>query len=148
MKEIKLKQLVYVSNHAIHFSDDDLSQLMKKARTKNKRLNITGLLLSDNQHFLQVIEGPEISINELISDILADERHNKIDIIFNNENIFEREFSRWSMGYKILGKDLPDDYKALDNRLKDILSVAKPNGDLAHQLLIEFRNLKKSFLDI
>ena len=81
MKEIKLKQLVYVSNHAIHFSDYDLSQLMKKARTKNKRLNITGLLLSDNQHFLQVIEGPEISINELISDILADERHNKIDII-------------------------------------------------------------------
>lgn len=148
MKKNILKQLAYVSNHAIHFSVEDLNLLMKKARSKNKDLSITGLLLSDGQHFLQVIEGPTVSINELISSILADERHNKIDIIYTDDSLFEREFARWSMGCKILGEGLPNDYKALDNRLKDILTVATPNGNLAHQLLIEFRDMKNSFVDI
>ena len=68
-------------------------------------------------------------------------------IIYFGENLKARDFARWLMGFGILGNGLPRDYKKFDARVKDILSSAKPNGDLARQLLLDYREMKESFID-
>ena len=148
VKPVKLKQFTYVSHQVHDFSVDDLRGLMVQSRRKNKELELTGLLLFDHPLFLQVLEGPEDSIDRIANDILADSRHRDMDIIHRNNNLREREFSRWRMGCKILGDGLPDDYRELDSRIKQLLIEAKPNGDVAHQLLLEFGKMKDSFIDI
>lgn len=148
MNSTKLKQFTYISHQVHIFSTESLRDLMLHARRKNKRLGLTGLLLFDSPLFLQVLEGPVESIEQIISDLRADERHRDMDIIHTNDNLKEREFARWSMGCKILGDGLPNDYKELDNRVKQLLSEAHPNGDNAHQLLLEFRKMKNSYIDI
>jgi len=143
-----LKQFAYVSHQVHDFSDDDLRELMRLARKKNKELGLTGLLLFDHPIFFQVLEGPPDSIDQMCATLQSDERHRDMDIIYTNDDLAVREFARWHMGCKILGNGLPGDYKDLDNRVKKIFSAAKPSGELAHQLLLEFRDMKNSFVDI
>lgn len=121
---------------------------MRQSRKKNRTLDITGLLLFDRPFFLQIIEGPTDSINQLIADILADERHRDVDIIYVNEELADREFARWNMGCKILGNGLPEEYRALDERAKHVLRKGKPHGETARQLLLDFRAVENSYVDI
>ena len=148
MNDSILKQTVYLSHHAAEFTNDELRSLMRHARKKNKRLGITGLLLVDRPLFLQVLEGPTSAVDSLIATIASDTRHRDMDIIYVNEQLPEREFAQWLMACKILGDKLPADYKALDERVKQILRVAQPNGYLAHRLLLDFRAIEDSFIDV
>jgi hypothetical protein len=148
MREIKLQQCVYISRQVHDFSDLDLRELLVRARRKNKELKLTGLLLFDKPMFLQVLEGPPDSISRIMDDIKSDDRHHELDIIYFDKNLKEREFARWLMGAMILGNRQSKDYKNIDSRVKDILNSAKPNGELAHQLLSDFKKMKNSFVDI
>jgi hypothetical protein len=143
-----LKQFAYISHQVHIFTESDLKQLMRKARLNNKELDLTGLLLFDGAHFLQVLEGPTANIDLMAAKIIADTRHRDVDIIYTKNNCHNREFGRWSMDCKILGEGLSKDYKELDTRVKHILSAAKPNTELAYQLLLEFRDMKNTFIDI
>lgn len=148
MDETNLQQFAYISKQTDEFSEDDLNELMRLARKRNRELKLTGLLLFDKPMFFQVLEGPLDSINTMRETLLSDKRHQNMDIIFTNDNLYEREFGRWSMGCKILGDGLPADYKDLDDRVKNILKISKPNAEAAHQLLLEFRDMQRSFIDI
>lgn len=143
-----LKQLAYVSHQAIDFDTEEIRGLIKHARRKNQQLEVTGLLLFDRPIFLQILEGPAPSVDQIIDDIKNDKRHYDMDIIYTNDKLYEREFSQWRMGCRILGDGQFQDYKALDARVKNVLNAAKPNGKLAHQLLLDFRKLRDSFVDI
>lgn len=143
-----LHQFAYISNQTVNFSDDDLKFLMKYAREKNKRLELTGLLLYDKGTFLQILEGPEESIDSMISDISSDSRHENMDIVFRNDKLYEREFANWRMGLQILGSYNNNDYAQLDNRIKDLLNKAKPSGRETHELLTNYTRLKNSYINL
>lgn len=144
----KLTQFAYVSHQVHDFNEDELHELMRKARKRNKELDLTGLLLFDKPLFLQILEGPKDSIEQMIESLQADPRHRDLDIIYRNEALEIREFGRWRMGCKILGEKMPADYKKLDERVKSLFANAKPNGDIAYELLKEFGQMKDEFLDI
>lgn len=148
MSNIYLKQFAYISHQVHDFSDGDLRELMKQARKKNSELGLTGLLLFDKPIFFQVLEGPSESIDRMCATLEIDERHKDMEVIYTNNDLREREFARWSMGCKILGGGLPSDYKDLDERVKNIFHVSASKGKLAHQLLLDFRDMKNSFVDI
>lgn len=65
-----------------------------KAANRNKRANITGFLSYHQGHYLEVMEGPNEEINQLVSKILADTRHEDSSV-FINKNISTRSFSNW-----------------------------------------------------
>ena len=52
-----------------------------------------------NGYFMQLIEGPQIAVDELYSAIEADPRHEVLSLIHNQE-IKDRHFSDWAMEYR------------------------------------------------
>jgi len=90
--------LVYTSISNQKMSDDNLKDLLKKARLKNETLNITGMLLYLDPFFMQILEGEEAIINERFKIIKQDSRHHKVKIIYKKP-IEERSFPNWTMGF-------------------------------------------------
>ncbi len=105
--EDTLFHLIYVSVAAHTFSDDDLKVLLKKARTKNEKLNVTGMLLYRDGLFLQVLEGEEKALDELYGNVISkDVRHKKVWMIYKKP-VEKRSFQNWTMGFnKIEGKQI------------------------------------------
>jgi hypothetical protein len=79
-------------------SDLELNLLLEQARSKNKGLDITGVLLYFDGDFMQVIEGDETNVKNLYQSIVCDDRHRSIICVFSEE-IDIRQFAEWSMGF-------------------------------------------------
>ena len=91
-------QLVYASAATKPFSDDALTTLLTKARARNTFYSVTGMLLYHSGSFLQVLEGPEASVDLILSSIARDPRHKNTKILFR-QTTREREFQDWAMGF-------------------------------------------------
>ena len=93
-----------VSSAAKPFSKTDLLDLLVKAREKNARLGITGILLYKDGNFMQLIEGEEQAVQDLIHLIEYDTRHRGL-LILSRNTIAQRSFPEWSMGFCDLNED-------------------------------------------
>ena len=93
--------LVYVSSASHPLSEEDLLSLLEQSRNRNKRQNVTGMLLYIGGNFFQILEGDVKDVEEIYEAIVQDER-NKDNIVIIKENINERTFPDWSMGFKHL----------------------------------------------
>ena len=91
-------ELLYTSFAAKEFSESDLVELLEQARDKNKRLNITGMLIYDNREIAQLLEGEESAVKELFATIARDERHVSVNVFYEGP-IQQRSFSDWSMAF-------------------------------------------------
>lgn len=88
--------LTYKSTATATPSAGDLDLLVAKARARNRRLGVTGLLLFEDGCFLQSLEGPPESLNSLWSSIKRDARHEHIEVL--SEHIATaRLFSDWDL---------------------------------------------------
>lgn len=94
----ELITLIYGSCAVEPFSDNQLIALLEQSRRKNKRLNITGMLLYWDCNFLQVLEGDASAVEPLYDEILHDPRHHDVQL-FLKRPILAREFGNWSMGF-------------------------------------------------
>jgi Sensors of blue-light using FAD len=95
---MKLIQLIYASAASKPFSAVELRELLRLARAKNERLDITGMLLYHEGSFLQVLEGPDSAVNPLLETIAKDKRHDKVLLLLRRE-IEARNFGEWKMGF-------------------------------------------------
>ena len=57
---------------------------------------ISGALLLDDQHYVQVLEGDEALVRELYEHIAKDQRHDSVALL-ESGIVDARVFSRWSM---------------------------------------------------
>ncbi len=96
--------LIYICSAVAPFSPAELDELLKKSRSNNHDLDITGLLLYKDGSFMQLLEGPEAAVKTTLLKIEADPRHRGILVLLERERA-EREFSEWSMGFKCLDGD-------------------------------------------
>jgi len=112
-----LKRILYLSHYSYDWKFDELQKLADAAATKNRELHITGILITFDLLFFQIIEGPEAQINQLFQKICQDKRHSKISIIQCEENIQSRQFEDWHM--KIFNLDRNPD--ALEYSVKILL---------------------------
>ncbi|WP_254773613.1 BLUF domain-containing protein [Plantibacter sp. MMLR14_011] len=97
--EDQMLSLVYASTATQPFSDDDLTALLATCRENNARAQLTGMLVHRDGRFLQVLEGPEPAVRELMDTLAADPRHTGIRVMFE-EPIRERQFAAWTMGFE------------------------------------------------
>ena len=94
--------LIYLSSATNLFSAEELKELLRVSRINNSLLDVTGMLLYRDGNFLQVLEGDEEeTVRGLYAKILRDPRH-KGTIVVLAEEIPQREFSEWSMGFREL----------------------------------------------
>lgn len=97
-------QLIYASHAKQAFNEIELISLLKAARTKNLKLNITGMLLYKDGIFMQLLEGDETEVRKLFSTIKHDNRHEKVVVLFE-KTCDHSVLSDWSMGFLNLESD-------------------------------------------
>lgn len=112
-----MKRILYLSHYSYDWQVDELQNLADVAATKNRELSITGILITFDLLFFQIIEGPENNINNLFKKICKDNRHCEISIIQCEENVQTRLFEDWHM--KIFNLDSNPD--ALEYSIKILL---------------------------
>jgi hypothetical protein len=91
------RQVVYISQATGTFTESELNELVEVSRRNNKRHGITGAMLYLENAFIQVIEGEDAAIGQLLDKLRADTRHRNIRIL--SDNLAQvRNFQNWSMG--------------------------------------------------
>ena len=90
--------LVYVSSATRDMSEQGLVMLLEQCRTRNQKLNFTGMLLYVDGNFFRVLEGEREDVEGIYDLVLNDDRNTgNIELI--EEEISERTFPEWSMGF-------------------------------------------------
>ena len=98
-------QITYLSSATRAMSQADLEDILRTARENNARLGITGMLLYGNKTFIQILEGEEGVVHELVKTIKRDPRHTNFQIV-KEKPIEQHEYADWSMGFKrVSGED-------------------------------------------
>ena len=93
---MSLKSLTYTSLAAIDLKTEDLEAIHRTARDINALEAVTGMLIFNGVHFLQIIEGAPNAIDDLVERLRRDPRHSGLEIRDEHE-IEERSFPSWSM---------------------------------------------------
>lgn len=91
-----LRAIAYVSRALPGLSAERLHRLVEDAARFNKLAGVTGVLLHDDERFLQYIEGPPDGIDSVYERILQAGSH--IDIIeLGRGRLGQRQFPYWAM---------------------------------------------------
>ena len=91
-----LKSLTYTSLAKLDLEAADLEAIHRIARELNALDGVTGLLVFNGTHFLQIIEGAPNAIDDLVERLRGDPRHSGLEI--RDEHMAaQRDFPGWSM---------------------------------------------------
>ena len=112
IKDTDLIEIVYISEPGTALFDDDVIGIIQQSESNNAERGITGVLLYDGEHFLQVLEGEARTVWDTYADILADPRHSNVRTVHEGP-IARRMFDRWGMAYRRIDTD------------SDILEIAR-----------------------
>lgn len=133
-------QIIYASTATHLMSEQELTDILTKARANNEQLGVTGMLLYNSGNFLQVLEGDEANVNAIYNKISQDDRHYNLTKIFSKP-IASREFGEWSMGFRSWSDEsiqtIPG-YSQFLNRIPQADEFGQ-NPGIAHDLLLLFR---------
>src|SRR6476620_3348194 len=72
---IQLHRLLYASKAHVDPSGKSLRDIVDTATSRNAALGVTGVLCFSGDHFLQLLEGPVIALEKLMTSIRGDDRH-------------------------------------------------------------------------
>jgi len=93
---MKLTSVTYTSLARLDLQPSDLEDIHRTAREQNALEGVTGLLVFNGTHFLQIIEGSEEAIEDLIERLRKDPRHTGFEIR-DRRKVDARSFPDWSM---------------------------------------------------
>jgi hypothetical protein len=102
----------------------ELGALFSLARSKNKRLQVTGALVISDEWFVQTLEGDETVVRGLLARIEVDPRHDSVEVL-DARQVPGRVFARWAMAR--VAEDGEPDIPLIAHR--EGISPAAPRGD-------------------
>lgn len=94
----KVFHLVYISKAAEDLSYTDIREILDSSRRNNVRLGLTGLLIFRDGYFLQLLEGQESGVREILSRIRDDDRNYSVKVLIETQSD-QRLFEDWSMAF-------------------------------------------------
>ena len=106
-------RLIYKSKSKQAITWDMVRDIMHSSKVHNDEAKVSGVLLATSSHYLQVLEGPYETVNEIFMRIACDQRHCEIQLI-SFSVIDARIFEAWGM----LGIGVFDLNKRLEVELK------------------------------
>ena len=101
-----LTRLLYVSKPVGPITTHVTASLLENSRVSNKKSEITGVLCQGTGIYMQVLEGERSAINALYSRIIADTRHQQVELL-SFEEVDQRRYGQWSMALVQLSVDDP-----------------------------------------
>lgn len=96
-------QLIYVSD-LVDKNEAELAPILESAVRHNRDDGITGMLLYSGGNLMQVLEGAPAQVRATYERISHDRRHRNLTVL-TEEEVPERHFPTWSMGFRQLGAD-------------------------------------------
>lgn len=93
-------QALYTSESEAQLSETDVQVILGESQVRNRRADITGMLVRTGSHFLQILEGRAEPVAALLSKIEKDARHRDVRVLARLA-IERRAFSQWSMGLAV-----------------------------------------------
>jgi hypothetical protein len=140
--EQQLAHLIYVSNASDMMTHEAVRELVDESKKRNREIDVTGVLLYGNQHFMQLLEGDLHVVNALYQKVARDHRHHHVTRIAFYP-VPSRQFADWSMNLINLEDHKRVDYKRLEQILREQTSASSQDADhysrLSKELLEEFR---------
>ncbi|MDF2918365.1 MAG: hypothetical protein K0S70_2582 [Microbacterium sp.] len=135
-----LLSILYTSNARAPFDDDDLAALLAQSRASNAVRDLTGMLLYRGGRFVQVLEGPEPAVRDLLATIRQDSRHSDMRVLIE-QPIAHREFREWTMGYQPIAETTGDAPTGFRDTFDDLEGSDDPSATLraARELSLWFR---------
>jgi len=121
-----LKSLTYTSLARLDLDASDLESIHRTAREVNALEGITGLLIFNGTHFLQIVEGAPNAIDDLVDRLRRDSRHSALEIR-DQRQIAERSFPDWSMELVRVSASYFEAKETVSDRLPQ--GVAEPVRD-------------------
>lgn len=97
------RRLLYTSVAIGHNVRSDQIDILRQSRANNGLGGISGVLWSDNQCHLQVLEGPPEAVAAVFERIAYDERHHDLRVLVDAVDS-ERVFSDWAMASLLPGE--------------------------------------------
>lgn len=96
-----LSRLLYYSRRNWTSTDPDeaeamLDQILQAGRRNNPRDGLSGVLIVDDDLFVQVLEGPRSTLTRTFSRIQGDPRHEKI-VLAGLAEVGDRQFDGWNV---------------------------------------------------
>ncbi|WP_114226403.1 MULTISPECIES: BLUF domain-containing protein [Sphingomonas] len=125
-----LLSLTYTSQAVAGLNEAAIERILHSSQGNNALDGITGFLLFDGAAFVQVLEGAEDAVDDLLARIKADPRHRDLEVS-DRRAVAQRAFPDWTMGYlcvdgtlgnaaavtRALDRDTPPPVRALLARL-------------------------------
>ncbi|SDQ47776.1 BLUF domain-containing protein [Microbacterium sp. cf332] len=135
-----LLSVLYTSNARTPFGDDELAELLAQSRASNAAKDLTGMLLYRGGRFVQVLEGPEKTVRDLVAVIGRDDRHSDMRVLIE-QPIVSREFSDWTMGYQPIAETTGAAPAGFRDTFDDLENAHDPSATLraARELSLWFR---------
>jgi hypothetical protein len=95
-----LKSVFYVSVKSTPWPHDgsDVEAITEIALARNAALDITGALISTEEHFAQILEGPPPAVDAVMASIFRDPRHWRVTVLEEGARA-ERLFPKWSLAF-------------------------------------------------
>ncbi len=116
-----MKSLTYTSFAQLDLEAADLEDIHRTARNSNALNGITGLLIFNGTHFLQVIEGMEDAVDALVDNLRRDPRHTGFEIR-DMSFVEERSFPDWSMELVRVEASYFKARESVEDRLPDAIA--------------------------
>lgn len=92
-----LERLVYESKATGSTGSlTNLATILAESQRNNDRDGLTGVLAAHGECYIQVIEGPPATLDNLLKRLNGDRRHRDVSII-GREPISARRFGNWTM---------------------------------------------------
>lgn len=88
--------VTYTSLARLDLQESDLEDIHRTAREQNAIDGITGLLVFNGTHFLQIVEGSEEAVDDLVERLRKDPRHTGFEVR-DRRKVDTRSFPDWSM---------------------------------------------------
>lgn len=133
-----LTTLIYRSHLQSGASFQSIKDMVSTANTHNEKMGITGVLLFNGTHFLQLLEGEEVAVMQLYEKIRRDVLHSNIVELLRDYAPYRR-FG--GAGMELIDIRLYDKDECLDRVLQ--------HGTTQHKLLYNDRALRffRTFID-
>lgn len=91
-------QVVYQSQASQPLAEEEILDILRKSQSQNQRRRISGMLFYWDGCFLQLIEGPEAAVENLLTTISQDTRHHDIRVV-ERSTAGSLSMPTWAMGF-------------------------------------------------
>jgi hypothetical protein len=132
-------QISYLSAATRPMSTDEVLALLRQCLANNEANDVTGLLIYNNETFLQTLEGDEQVVDELYRKIQNDPRHTNL-ILLDRKTIQSRRYADWSMAFRrFADMDIHDIAGLKDFSAKDFtVEYLSRHLDIAEDLMAHY----------